>query len=295
MNRFYGPKYFRQRSVGSMISELELMKHRYRYERIIFFDNIFHYNKEWMKAFLKEYRTRIGVPFKCMGHLESFDREIAIELRESNCYAVNFGIQSMNRRVRERFLNRPVTDDQIWKVFRLCDEAGIWFDADLMFDLPGENTDDAARAASRFKRYKRLNRIKCFNLCYFPKLEIVDIALREKTLSEDDVREIEQGRTDGFFRQADLGDEDVKKAGEALKKLYSILPLLSENTVRWLSEEKRYLRARFLPDFLVDCLKIFIGIKNRDPRFWVYFKNYLERTGYLLSRAFSFIKIKRTP
>ena len=132
MNKLYGERYFRQRSIGSMIAELEYMKARYKFKQIIFFDNIFHHNKEWMLGFLKEYRVRIQVPFKCMGHVSSFDREIAVALRESCCYAVNFGVESLSAEVREKFLNRPVKEEEIWRAFQLCDDVGLWFDADLL-------------------------------------------------------------------------------------------------------------------------------------------------------------------
>ncbi len=277
MNKMYGERYFRQRSVKSMIAELDCMKARHRFKQIIFFDNIFHYNKKWMLQFLKEYRAHIQVPFKCMGHLSSFDREIAVALKESCCYAVNFGVQSMNAEVRERFLNRPAKGEQIWKAFQVCDDVGLWFDADLMFDLPGENEEESARASLEFKKFKRLNRIKCFNLYYYPKLEIINIGLKEKAISAEDVRNIENGRADGFFRTALPGREDKKIEREALKKFYSVLPILPLSVAKYFSAPKRYRVFYFLPGFLMILLQVIIGIKNKDRRFYFYFKNYRRR------------------
>lgn len=289
MNKMYGGRYFRQRSVRSMIAELDYMKAKYQFQQIIFFDNILHYHKKWMADFLAEYRANIKVPFKCMGHVNSFDRETAKTLKESGCYAVNFGIQSMDVDIREKFLNRNTLNEQVLKAFSLCDDAGLWFDADLMFDLPGEENDAMAQAAPFFKKFKMLNRVKCFNIFYFPKLEIVDIALKEGVIAESDVRGIENGEVDGFFRAASSQKKEKKKAVKSLKKLYAILPILPLNFVQHLSSGKRYLGLHFLPDFFVICVQVFIGIKNGDRRFYLYFKNYRRRFYELL------LKILRAP
>jgi len=290
MNKIYGEKYFRQRSVRSMIAELDYMKARYQFKQIIFFDNIFHYNKDWMLKFLKEYRTHIRVPFKCMGHVDLFDRETAVALKESHCYAVNFGVQSMNADTREKVLNRNTLNEQVTKAFSLCDEVGLWFDPDLMFDLPGEKNDEIPQAAPFFKKFKMLNRIKCFNICYFPKLEIIDIALREGALTETDIRNIENGESDGFFRILSPQKKEKGRAAASLKKFYAILPVLPLNWVRYLSSGKRYLGLYYLPEFLVIAIQVFIGIKNKDRRFFFYFKNYLRRVRDLFLKLTAGIK-----
>lgn len=142
-----------------------------------------------------------------------------------------------------------------------------------------------AQAAPFFKKFKKLNRIKCFNISYFPKLEIVGLALKEGVITESDARGIENGETDGIFRAVSPQKKKEQKAVKSLKKLFAILPVLPVNFVKYLSSRQRYLNLCYLPDLLVICVQAFIGVKNNDRRFFLYFKNYLRRISDLLTQV----------
>jgi len=280
LNNKYNHRYFRQRSVKSIIGELEYMKDRYDFKEIVFFDNIFHIDKRWLRSFLKEYKSNINVLFKCMAHVSLFDKETAILLKGNCCYAVNFGIQSMDENVRERVLMRHTTNNQIENALRICDEVNLQFDIDLIFDLPGEKEENIIKKAGFFKQFRSLNRVKCFNLSYFPKLDIVNIARNENLISDSDIKAIENGEAGDPFHVSTSKDRHAAKVNRALKIFYKILPALPLNLVKYFSLKKRYYKLYYIPEFLVILLQVFIGLRNRDPRFQIYLKDYLRRFKY---------------
>lgn len=284
LNNMYSNKYFRQRSVGSVIGELEYMKSKYNFKEIIFFDNIFHFNKQWLKDFLKEYRVNIKVPFKCMGYVSFFDEETAFLLKKNYCYAINFGIQSMDDNIRKRLLKRNENDSQIEKALRACDKADLSFDADLIFDLPGENEKDIVKKTVFFKQFKRLNRIKCFNLSYFPNLDIVQMAKDENSISELDIVNIENGKGGDLSRISTFKSKQAMKANRSLINFYKMLPFLPSGLVRYLSRAKRYKKLCYIPEGAVVFLQVLIAFKNRDYRFYVYAKDYLRRFKHFISK-----------
>jgi hypothetical protein len=253
------------------------MKDKYSFKEIIFFDNIFHLNKEWLRKFAAEYKANINVPFKCMAHLSLFDKETAVLLKENCCYAVNFGIQSMDEVIRKRFLSRYTSNQQIESALRICDKAGLSFDVDLIFDLPGENEENIINSARFFKKFRSLNRIKSFNLSYFPRLDIVDIARKERRITDADVDDIENGVLGDPFYLSAPPVMGVEKINRALRNFYKVLPLLPMFSVKYFSSKRRYLIFYFIPQFLVITFQVLIGLKNRDRRFYIYLKDYIRR------------------
>lgn len=277
-NNFYKNKYFRQRSVKSVIGELEYMKDRYNFTEIIFFDNIFHFDKRWLKAFMAEYSRSIKIPFKCMGHASLFDQETASLLKNNHCYAINFGIQSMDEDVRKMFLSRHTSNQHIRQAFQACDKAGLPFDVDLIFDLPGEKEENIARSAEFFKEFKSLNRFKCFSLSYYPGLKITEIGRQASMLSEQDVKSIEKGDVVSPFYLNPPKNISTEKANRALKNYYKmLLPLMPDAFVRYMSKSRHYRLFYYVPDIIVVLMQVLIGIKSRDKRFYIYIKNYFRR------------------
>jgi radical SAM superfamily enzyme YgiQ (UPF0313 family) len=100
----FGSFYYRRRSPAKVIEELILAKKKYNPREIIFKDSVFTVDKKWLKEFLKMYTQEIKVPYKCFGKAEFFDEEIAYELKSSGCYCIEFGIQTLNEKIRKEVL-----------------------------------------------------------------------------------------------------------------------------------------------------------------------------------------------
>ena len=272
INKLYGRSYYRRRSVAGMMDEMLTMKERYGFREVNFFDPIFFSDKQWLREFLERYKNEVGTPFRCFGHVNFMDHEVAELLRDSGCYAIEFGFQTANESARRESLHRFESDEANLQAFELCDAFGLRYDLDHIFNLPEESEDDLVKAARYYKDRKMLNRVKCHNLTYFPKLGVVDAGLKHGKLREEDLADLVEGKIGDFFHVDGITDPEKKKLKRSFEKLYKLLPLMPNWMLNYLLERRRYLKMRFVPGPAVMFGQLLIGLLQRDLRFSIYLR-----------------------
>ena len=102
-----------RRSVKGCIDELRYLKET-GLKYVLFVDDVFVLNPTWLMQFLEEYSNNVNLPFTCFGHTKTITREIAYNLRKSNCQAIWLGVQSGSENVRNNILNRYETNSEIF-------------------------------------------------------------------------------------------------------------------------------------------------------------------------------------
>ncbi|OGS35157.1 MAG: hypothetical protein A2293_09155 [Elusimicrobia bacterium RIFOXYB2_FULL_49_7] len=262
----FGSCYYRKKDTANVITELKQAKEKYHCKEIIFKDSVFTLDKTWLKEFLHSYTREIGVPYKCFGKVSSFDEETAQLLKESGCYCVEFGVQTFNERIRKQVLRREETNAQILAAFALCDQYGLRYDADHMFGLPQESVDDHIMAAELYAKCAYLNRVKCHNLVVYPG---TDIAQLKKAMPGD------------FFNTS-FDAPEMRAANSSFRKFFKLLPLISEDTARYVVARGLWRGLKAVPNVLVMIGQLFIARKNNDTRFEVYAKHYPQKVKAVL-------------
>ena len=135
--------YIRRHSVDQVVGEVEHLLSRYnRIKMFIFDDDLFTFDKEWLREFSQAYRkvTRIG--FVCNAHVRMFDEEAARLLKEAGCRIVKFGVESGSDRIRRKVLHRYMTNRDIENAFAAAHKFGLHTSAFVMIGLPGEERID---------------------------------------------------------------------------------------------------------------------------------------------------------
>ena len=272
INELYGKDYHRRRSVDGMMQELLEMKSCYGFREVNFFDPIFTTDKEWLREFMERFRAEIGVPFRCFGHASFTDEEVVKLLKLGGCYAVEFGFQTANDSVRRGALHRFETEKANQRAFDLCDSHDLPYDLDHMFSLPGETEEDLITAARYYGERKRLNRIKCHNLTYFPGLKIAEIGFEQGALTTADLAALGEGRVHDFFHEDGIADLEQKRMKRSFEKLYKLLPLIPRGVLEYLLRGGRYRAMRLIPGPLVALGQFLNGILKRDLRFTIYLR-----------------------
>ncbi len=271
--RLYGPKYFRRKRVETVMRELAAARDRYRYREVIFKDSYLSGDKQWLGDLMQRYRAEIGVPFKCFCTITGFDEETASLLKEGGCYSIEFGLQTWNETLRRETLHRRETNQEALKAFACCAAAGIRYDVDHMFHLPGETVADHAEGAESYRRLQGLGRVKVHFLVYYPTADIVQSAIRAGDLRADAADRLAEGATSDFYNQS-AGDADSRKAVAGYAVLYKILPLLPTGLVRRLSRPGRARWLRLIPSPVVVALQAVHAARARDLRFLAYLHLY---------------------
>ncbi len=78
--------YLRLRGIDDMISELKAIKERYDFVTAFSFnDDTFTMDQEHTKAFLRRYKTEVGVPFVCNTTVLDVDREMLEVMKDAGC------------------------------------------------------------------------------------------------------------------------------------------------------------------------------------------------------------------
>jgi len=130
-------------TVDQMIAEIEyLLAHYERIKMFIFDDDIFTFDKAWLREFTDRYASVTDVPFVCNAHARIFDDETAGMLSGAGCRIVKFGLESGSDRIRRKVLSRYMTNKHIEDAFAIADKYGLHTSAFVMLGLPHETIAD---------------------------------------------------------------------------------------------------------------------------------------------------------
>jgi len=135
--------YLRMRNPRSFAAEIREQKETLRFKTVTFDDEVFVWNREWLREFLPLYRREVGLPFFCGVRADTLTREIVAEMRESGCYGMSFGIESGSEFIRNEIGKKGITNEQILTAARWVKENGIILRTTNMFCMPGETPERA--------------------------------------------------------------------------------------------------------------------------------------------------------
>jgi hypothetical protein len=108
----------------------------------IFDDDLFTFDKNWLREFAEKYRSVTRIGFVCNAHVRMFDEEAAACLKQAGCRIVKFGVESGSERMRRTVLSRYMTNSDIEAAFTAAHKCGLHTSAFVMIGLPGEEKAD---------------------------------------------------------------------------------------------------------------------------------------------------------
>ena len=134
---------FRQRSVKNVISEINLLIANYGIKEIVFWDDIFTLNKQWVHDFCDTLiKEQIDIAWSCETRLDLIDEPLVKKMKQAGCWNMFFGIESGNQELLDN-IRKKTTLELIRKGVRLVKGAGIEVRGSFMFGLPGETLEMA--------------------------------------------------------------------------------------------------------------------------------------------------------
>ncbi len=99
----------RRRSVDNVIREIKEVRENNDLAFIIFMDDTFILNRQWLTEFAARYRAEIGLPFWCQVRANLVEDDLIRMFKEMGCVSVSFGLEAGNDRMRNVILNRNKT------------------------------------------------------------------------------------------------------------------------------------------------------------------------------------------
>jgi anaerobic magnesium-protoporphyrin IX monomethyl ester cyclase len=268
-------KYLRKRSVDNVIGELRKAKLKYGFNFVSILDDVFMFDNEWLKDFCKKYKEEINIPFRCIGHVNFITEENASLLKIAGCKIIQIGIQTTCDYTRKNIINRNETNETIERSSKIIKNHHIKLEVDHILGFPYETGKEQIEAA-KFYNLIRPDIINTYWLKCFPKTTIIKHMLEDNKLTIADVDRIERG-----YGVSYISGGSVKNRKE-LQKFYSLLnmiPLLPQDTIRFIIKNRLYFLIDFGKPFLIftRIIKSFFWKDIRLFEFLTFYKHYLSR------------------
>jgi radical SAM superfamily enzyme YgiQ (UPF0313 family) len=135
--------YIRRFSVDKLIQEIDYLLRNYRnIKMFIFDDDLFTFDKAYVKSFCEAYRGICDIPFVVNAHVGFFDEQCAQDLASANCKIVKFGIESGSPKIRSRILNRHMSNTKIIEAIKTVGDYGMHSSVFLIIGFPHEGRED---------------------------------------------------------------------------------------------------------------------------------------------------------
>lgn len=144
LRRLYGGQgYMRIRSPENVISEIRELKERYARVRYVwFYDDVFPSHKKWVDRFGELYsRYKIQLPFSINLRTELCSDGLIKTLKKAGLSEVRMGIESGDENIREKYLNRSMTDKSIKDAFQTARNNHVSTRAYNIIGIPGESKE----------------------------------------------------------------------------------------------------------------------------------------------------------
>ena len=131
----------RFRSINNAISEIKQILNDFPFIKAIHFDDdILFLNDKWGTDFMLKYKEEVGIPFRCNMRPNLLDKNKVALMKKAGCFQVVIGLESGNDYIRNKILNRNLSNDQIANAFQLFNNAKIHTKSFNMVGIPFEDT-----------------------------------------------------------------------------------------------------------------------------------------------------------
>lgn len=179
-----GGRYLRYKFPENLICEVSNICKKYNIESIFFVDDLFCANKKWLSQFLEIYKKEIGYPFMCTTRADLMNSDLAKMLAGAGCQTISFGIETGNVLLREKILNKKISDKQIIECGQIARKYGIQVQTANMFCLPDETLEDAFKT---IELNHRVGTDLAFASLFlpFPSTELANYCIKKKYLKGD--------------------------------------------------------------------------------------------------------------
>ena len=278
-NKLYGfeTRVLRRRSVDHVISELLDLKRSYPVELVVFQDDIFILDHDWILEFSQKYRDHVGLPFHCHFRANLVTQMVVEALADAGCISIKMAIESADDHIRNDVLKRGMSTEQILRAAALVREAGIVLVTQNILGNPGETILQALKTLDLNIRCKPSYAFATL-LQPYPRTEIGEF-VRERNLLESETAELSH---ESFFDRSILKIEHRAQM-ERLRMLFPI-------AVEWPSIRSILPFLTRLPlNLLYGAMdKVWKGyaVKHREMRYKLTLREYLLSLRTYLSTGY---------
>jgi len=267
----------RRRSVDNVINELLELKRDYPVELLVFQDDIFILDSDWISRFAQRYAAEVGIPFHCHLRANLVKEPVVEALARAGCISIKMAIESADDDIRNDLLKRGMSKKQIRTATHLVREAGIVLVTQNILGNPGETIEQGLETL-RLNIEVKPSYAFATLLQPYPRTEIGEY-VRENNFLEANPGELDH---ESFF------DKSVLKMPhrERMERLRMLFPLV----VEWPSLLRivpLLLRLPLNPLYaFIDKIWKGYAVKHREMRYKLTFREYIRSLKTYLSSGY---------
>jgi len=254
--------FLRKRSVGNVIAELKQNLARYDVNFVSVHDDNFTTNPKWVEEFCEVYRKEVGLPWYCFAYPTTIKPKLVQAMKAANCATVFMGVDSGDEAIRRQLMERPMTDELIYRAAQTVQDAGIGLQISCIYGVPGETPEQM------FKTLEMVDRIKptqssAYIFYPFPQTKMYKAAVEMGYLDADGEEQVRKGIS-GYHHESIL-KHPHKELAETLAKvtpIYARTPAALKPTMHWIIEHRMKRLALFLYICLIPLTFPFLGMEG---------------------------------
>ena len=198
-------RFLRHYSVDRLLDEIEWGLKKYPFSREVrFYDDTLAQDKKWFKEFVSKYKERISLPYSGNERVENITPETAVEFKKSGCTSLDLGIESGSKVMREKYMNRYMSNEKIADAFVVLRSHGIRGNAFNILGMVGETPQTALQT---IKLNAAVKPNIAFNAYFYPfkGTEAYDLVKENKY-------RIQQEKVSGFFERPVVTLDTISEA-----------------------------------------------------------------------------------
>ncbi len=254
--------FLRKRSIPNVIEELKQNLQKYDPRYVSVHDDNFTTNPKWVEEFCEAYRKEINLPWYCFGYPTTIRPKLVAAMKAANCHTIFMGVDSGDETVRRQFMDRPMTDDLIYKAARTIIDGGIGLQASCIYGNPGEQPEQM------FKTLEMVDRIKptqssAYVFYPFPRTKMYEHSVRLGYLDAEGEEKVRQGIS-GYHHESILRHPH-KELAETLAKItpvYAKSPEFLKPAIRWIIRHRMKRLALMLYVILIPLTFPYLGVEG---------------------------------
>ncbi len=240
-------EFLRYYSVDRLLDEIEWGLEKYPFlGEVRFCDDTLTQDKNWFKEFALKYKKRIKLPYSGNESVNNVDLETASRLKESGCISMDLGIESGSRFIREKYMNRWMSDEKIIEAFSILKSCGIRTNSFNILGMIGETPQTILKT---IKLNALVKPCIVFNAYFYPfkGTKAYNFVQEKKCPIEKEVS--------SFFERPVVGLDTIAtrqlifyyKYFYFLMKIYRILWKISKNEKKILKTVDRIITSKYFP------------------------------------------------
>jgi radical SAM superfamily enzyme YgiQ (UPF0313 family) len=135
---------YRRHSPQRMVQEIENLYNNFGIREVMFWDDTFAMNMDWIETFCSGLKAKVRIPWSCYGRVNTVSEKMLKAMAEAGCWSIFFGYETGSQELLD-LIQKGTTIEQCETATRWAKEAGLQIRASFMLALPGETPEKARK------------------------------------------------------------------------------------------------------------------------------------------------------